>query len=141
MQLDIRPATAADLDTALGWAREEGWNPGLDDAGPFHAADPEGLLLGWLGAEPIGCISVVKYGADYAFLGLYIVRPEYRGRGYGKAIWDAGIVSAGGRSIGLDGVPASRRTTANPASNSPMAALAGAAPSTGRRPAIRRCGR
>ncbi|MBL8593928.1 MAG: GNAT family N-acetyltransferase [Devosia sp.] len=106
MQLDIRPATAADLDTALGWAREEGWNPGLDDAGPFRAADPEGLLLGWLGAEPIGCISVVKYGADYAFLGLYIVRPEYRGRGYGKAIWDAGIASAGGRSIGLDGVPA-----------------------------------
>lgn len=106
MKLDIRPATRADVDTALGWARDEGWNPGLDDAAPFHAQDSDGLLMGWLGAVPVGCISVVKYGADYAFLGLYIVRPDYRGKGYGKAIWDAGIATASGRTIGLDGVPA-----------------------------------
>ncbi|OEO31135.1 hypothetical protein VW23_017770 [Devosia insulae DS-56] len=106
MTLDIRPATRADFDIALGWARDEGWNPGLDDAGPFAAEDPGGLLMGWLGAEPVGCTSVVKYGADYAFLGLYIVRPAHRGKGYGKAIWDAGIASARGLTIGLDGVPA-----------------------------------
>ncbi len=34
------------------------------------------------------------------------MRPEFRGRGLGKAIWDAGIASAGGRTIGLDGVVA-----------------------------------
>jgi GNAT superfamily N-acetyltransferase len=106
MKLDIRPATRADFDIALGWARDEGWNPGLDDAGLFASEDPGGLLMGWLSAERIGCVSVVKYGADYAFLGLYIVRPAYRGQGYGKALWDAGIASAGGRTIGLDGVPA-----------------------------------
>jgi GNAT superfamily N-acetyltransferase len=49
---------------------------------------------------------VVKYGSDFAFLGLYIVHPAHRGKGYGKAIWDAGIASAAGRTIGLDGVPA-----------------------------------
>lgn len=106
MSFEIRPMSRADLDAALGWARDEGWNPGLDDAGPFHAQDPTGFLMGWLGSERVGCISVVKYGAAYAFLGLYIVRPAYRGRGFGKAIWDAGIATATGRSIGLDGVPA-----------------------------------
>ncbi|HEY9012886.1 MAG TPA: GNAT family N-acetyltransferase [Devosia sp.] len=106
MNLDIRPMSRADLDVALGWARDEGWNPGLDDAGPFHAQDPTGFLMGWLGTVRIGCISVVKYGAEFAFLGLYIVLPAHRGKGHGKRIWDAGMASAAGRTIGLDGVPA-----------------------------------
>jgi GNAT superfamily N-acetyltransferase len=106
MKLDIRPMTRADLEAALVWARDEGWNPGLDDVGPFYAQDPSGFLMGWLGTVRVCCISVVKYGADFAFLGLYIVHPVHRGKGYGKAIWDAGIASAKGRTIGLDGVPA-----------------------------------
>jgi GNAT superfamily N-acetyltransferase len=106
MTLDIRPMSLRDLEVALGWARDEGWNPGRHDAPAFHAQDPSGFLMGWLGDEPVGCISVVKYGDRFAFLGLYIVRPEYRGKGYGKAIWEAGIASAGDRTIGLDGVPA-----------------------------------
>ncbi len=106
MSLEIKQMSRADLDVALGWARAEGWNPGLDDAAPFHAQDPSGFLVGWLGTLRIGCISVVKYGADFAFLGLYIVLPAFRGKGHGKAIWDAGMASAPGRTIGLDGVPA-----------------------------------
>ena len=106
MKLDIRPMDRADLEVALGWARDEGWNPGFDDAGPFLAQDPSGFLMGWLGTVRVGCISVVKYGADFAFLGLYIVHPAHRGKGYGKAIWDAGTAGAAGRTIGLDGVPA-----------------------------------
>lgn len=106
MNLSIKPMSRADLDVALGWARDEGWNPGLDDAGAFYAQDPSGFLMGWLGTVRVGCISVVKYGSDFSFLGLYIVHPAHRGKGYGKAIWDAGIASAAGRTIGLDGVVA-----------------------------------
>lgn len=106
MSFDIRPMSRADLDVALGWARDEGWNPGLDDGDAFYAQDPSGYLMGWLDGEPTGCISVVKYGDSFAFLGLYIVRPDRRGKGYGKTIWDAGIASAGDRTIGLDGVVA-----------------------------------
>ncbi len=106
MNFEIRPMSAGDLEVALGWARDEGWNPGLDDVRPFHAQDPTGFLMGWAGTVRIGCISVVKYGTDFAFLGLYIVHPAHRGKGFGKRIWDAGIASAAGRIIGLDGVPA-----------------------------------
>lgn len=102
--LDIRPATAQQLEQVLTWASDEGWQPGMEDAPAFHAADPQGFLIGWLGTLPIGSISLVRYGEDYAFLGLFIVRPAFRGKGYGRELWDAAIARAGNRTIGLDAV-------------------------------------
>ena len=40
----------------------------------------------------------------FSFLGFYICRPEFRGRGLGMAIWNACIARLGKRVIGLDGV-------------------------------------
>jgi ribosomal protein S18 acetylase RimI-like enzyme len=102
----IRPATRAELDQLIDWAAAEGWNPGLDDAEAFRAADPEGFLIGLLEDEPVAGISVVRYGDDFGFLGLYIVRPEHRGQGHGWAIWQAGMARLQGRNVGLDGVVA-----------------------------------
>ncbi len=102
----IRPMSPADVAVALDWAAAEGWNPGLADAGAFRAADPDGFLMAFTGDEPVGCISVVTYGDGFAFLGLYICRPEFRGRGYGRALWRAGMAHAGARTVGLDGVVA-----------------------------------
>jgi ribosomal protein S18 acetylase RimI-like enzyme len=102
----IRTMSRAELDLAIGWARDEGWNPGLHDATPFHAADPEGFLVGVLDGRPISSISVVRYGHTFGFLGLYIVIAEHRGRGYGFQLWQAGMARLSGRLVGLDGVPA-----------------------------------
>ncbi|MBZ9936504.1 GNAT family N-acetyltransferase [Mesorhizobium sp. BR1-1-16] len=104
--LSIREMTRDDLDRAMDWAAAEGWNPGLDDASAFHAADPAGFLMGFLGDEPVTAISVVAYGAAFGFLGLYICRPEHRGRGFGWQTWQAGMARLGKRVIGLDGVVA-----------------------------------
>lgn len=104
MTLHIRPMTAADLDTAVGWAAAEGWNPGLADAGAFRAQDPDGFLMGWIGDEPVSSISVVRYGGGFGFLGFYIVTPARRGQGHGLATWQAGMARLAGRTIGLDGV-------------------------------------
>lgn len=94
----------AEVRTALAWAGREGWNPGLNDAACFHAADPDGFLVGRLDGEPVGVISAVRYGASLGFIGLYIVRPEFRGRGYGLKLWDEAMASLAGRNVGLDGV-------------------------------------
>jgi RimJ/RimL family protein N-acetyltransferase len=102
----IRTMTRAEVAMALEWAAAEGWNPGLHDAECFHAADPGGFLLGVLDGEPIASISVVQYGSSFAFLGLYIVRPAFRGRGYGWRLWQAGMDRLAGRTVGLDGVVA-----------------------------------
>ncbi|MGY0788151.1 GNAT family N-acetyltransferase [Azospirillum argentinense] len=102
----VRVMSRAELDLAVDWARAEGWNPGLHDAGAFHAVDPEGFLIGELDGEPAACISVVRYPDNFGFLGFYIVRPEMRGRGLGWDLWQAGLRHLEGCTVGLDGVVA-----------------------------------
>jgi GNAT superfamily N-acetyltransferase len=101
-----RTMRSDEVSLAIEWAAQEGWNPGLHDAVCFQAADPEGFFVGILDGEPVASISVVKYGRSFAFLGLYVVRPAFRGRGLGWALWQHGMASAAGRQVGLDGVVA-----------------------------------
>ena len=101
-----RAMTPDEVRMAIDWAADEGWNPGLHDAACFRVADPAGFLLGMLGDEPVATLSVVRYGETFGFLGLYIVKPPYRGRGYGLRLWDAGLAHLSRRTIGLDGVVA-----------------------------------
>lgn len=104
--LQVRTMRREELAFAIDLAAYEGWNPGLYDADSFFAADPNGFLIGELGGESIGCISAVSYAGRFGFLGLYIVRPEFRGHGYGLQLWKAGIARLRGHNIGLDGVVA-----------------------------------
>lgn len=95
-----------DVEIALHWAANEGWNPGLDDASAFFHADQNGFLMVKNDAKPVACISVIKQADQHGFLGLYISHPECRGHGFGWTAWQAGIKYLHGRTIGLDGVPA-----------------------------------
>ncbi|MEM9482965.1 MAG: GNAT family N-acetyltransferase [Cyanobacteria bacterium P01_F01_bin.116] len=96
--------TRDELDIAIAWAAAEGWNPGLQDADCFYCTDPNGFLMGFLDSEPIASISAVKYGESFGFIGFYIVKPEFRGQGYGIALWQAALDYLQGRTVGLDGV-------------------------------------
>ncbi|MBD2625959.1 GNAT family N-acetyltransferase [Trichormus variabilis] len=103
--LTIRPMSRVEVDSAITWAKIEGWNPGIYDAESFYQTDPQGFLLGELNGEPIGCISAVAYDQHFGFLGFYIVKPEYRGQGFGIKLWQAAMNYLGNnRNIGLDGV-------------------------------------
>lgn len=101
---EIRRMQREELSLAADWAAAEGWNPGLNEAACFYAADPNGFFLGLLDGEPIATISGVAYDETFGFLGFYIVKPEYRGQGYGLRIWQACMDYLGQRNIGLDGV-------------------------------------
>ncbi len=102
----IKVMDLTELEIAAKWALQEGWNPGLSDAQCYYQADPNGFLIGYLGDEPIASISVVKYDDSFGFLGFYIVKPEYRGQGYGMQIWQAGLQYLAGCNVALDGVVA-----------------------------------
>jgi hypothetical protein len=100
----VKTMDREEVDIAIEWAAVEGWNPGLHDAECYYQADPTGFLIGLLDDEPVATISVIKYSNSFGFLGFYIVKPEYRGKGYGIQIWQAGLDYLNVRNIGLDGV-------------------------------------
>lgn len=101
----IRPLTMDEAHTAVEWADNEGWNPGVHDAGVFYRTDPGGFLGGFVDDELAATLSAVRYDRDFGFLGFYIVRPDLRGKGYGLRLWEAGINLMDGMLMGLDGVP------------------------------------
>lgn len=103
-ELTIRPMTREELDFGIRLAADEGWNPGLHDADPFYAADPNGFLIGLLGDTPVGCVSAVSYHGIFGFMGFYIVLPEYRDRGFGMQLFERGRALLSGQNIGGDGV-------------------------------------
>jgi hypothetical protein len=102
----VRGMRPEEVEMIRTWEAAEGWNPVLH-AGPcFFATDPGGFFVGELDGQPISCISCVAYDRSFGFLGLYIVQPEFRGRGYGLQTWRAGMAHLGSRNVGLDGVRA-----------------------------------
>lgn len=100
----VKTMSRSQLDMVIDWAAKEGWNPGLNDIDAYYAADKDGFLIGYLNSEAIASISVIKYSKSFGFLGFYIVKPKYRGKGYGYKIWQAGMEYLKGCNIGLDGV-------------------------------------
>lgn len=107
--LMIRQMTRDEVDELVGWAANEGWNPGLHDAELFWATDPEAFIAADFDRELIGGGAITSYSGDFGFMGFFIVRPEYRGRGLGNRIWHVRLERLLGRlklgaSIGMDGV-------------------------------------
>jgi GNAT superfamily N-acetyltransferase len=64
-----------------------GRNPGHADAAVFWATDPQGFVGVHRDGELAGAGAIVSYGGRFGFLGLFIVRPELRGRGLGRRLW------------------------------------------------------
>ncbi|HVU22603.1 MAG TPA: GNAT family N-acetyltransferase [Opitutus sp.] len=107
--ITYRQATRAELDTAVDWAAAEGWNPGLADADAFWATDPNGFVCAEQGGAVIATGSIVSYAGAFGFMGFFIVRPDLRGHGIGRAFWPwrRDTLRARlqpGAAIGMDGV-------------------------------------
>ncbi len=88
----IREMSRNDLETAINWAKDEGWNPGKFDYNSYYATEKEGFLSLFLGNKMIASISIVRYQREdksmFAFIGLFIVKREFRKRGYGGMLWE-----------------------------------------------------
>ena len=108
-ELVIRNMVRSEVDGLVDWAAHEGWNPGLHDAELFWRTDPDAFVAADLGGELVGAGAITAYGGGFGFMGFFIVRPEFRGRGLGNTLWHARRERLLGRldlgaSIGMDGV-------------------------------------
>ncbi|BAB77094.1 GNAT family N-acetyltransferase (plasmid) [Anabaena sp. FACHB-709] len=101
----IRPMKRSELDVVIDWAAIEGWNPGIYDAECFYQADQCGFFVGELNNELVASISAVAYSQHFAVIGFYIVKEQFRGRGFGMKMWRTAMAYLGSeRNISLDGV-------------------------------------
>lgn len=97
------------LQTLIKWAENEGWNPGIYDAEAFWETDPDGYYGYHIDGELIAGGSIVSYNGEFGFMGLFIVKPEYRSSGIGRKLWHQRRDLLLSRlkkdaSIGMDGV-------------------------------------
>jgi len=107
--LVIRQMTRSEVDDLVAWAAAEGWNPGRHDAALFWATDPQAFIAAEVDGQLIGGGAITAYQDEFGFMGFFIVRPEYRGRGLGNRLWHARrkrLIArlAPGATIGMDGV-------------------------------------
>jgi GNAT superfamily N-acetyltransferase len=109
--LQMRTLSLTQFYTLVEWATAEGWNPGIYDADVFYQTDPEGHVGYFLDDELIAGGSIVSYGGKFGFMGLFIVRSDYRNSGIGRQLWYQRrdrLISRlqPGAAIGMDGVVA-----------------------------------
>ncbi len=110
-QLHLRKLDPDGVKTLVKWAEEEGWNPGPHDAEVYWATDPDGFYGYYLKDTLIAGGAIVAYGKAFGFMGLFIVKPEFRGQKIGQQLWyqrrDTLLKRLNtGASIGMDGVVA-----------------------------------
>ena len=83
----IRNIANYELNRVTDWAKLEGFAPGFDDISIYKSTDKQGVWVGCLNNDPIGSIACVKYNSSYGFIGLFIVKKEYRNQGFGVGLW------------------------------------------------------
>ncbi len=115
-RLEIITLNQEETRIMFDWARQEGWNPGLQDASTLYkAAHGHGALLGIKQDNKlVGVSAVFNHSHLFAYFGLYIVHPDFREQGLGFEMTRHRLHLAGQRNIALDGVidecPTYRRT-------------------------------
>ncbi len=113
MMMDLPPGfsvsamTSEEVATLGAWAAAEGWNPGRNDLAIARAVDPEAFIALRDGETLAGGGTIFSYDGRFGFMGLFIIRPEYRGRGLGGALWRWRLARqrerlATGATIGMD---------------------------------------
>ncbi|PLW96956.1 MAG: GNAT family N-acetyltransferase [Marinilabiliales bacterium] len=86
-KLKIKKLSPEGVKTLVQWAAEEGWNPGPHDAEVFYATDQDGFYGYFMDDELIAGGAIVSYAGKFGFMGLFIVKPQYRSLGIGRQLW------------------------------------------------------
>ena len=102
----IKCLSSHDIDFVTEISRKEGFVPGVGDLGIYQNTDKQGLWVGWLNDNPIGCIAGVRYNESYGFLGLFLVINEHRGKGFGLKLWKKALTHLSDLPcVGLEAAP------------------------------------
>lgn len=85
--LEFRKLDLNGLKILVEWAKNEGWNPGPHDADVYWSTDPNGFYGIYFNGDLIAGGAIISYNKEFGFMGLFIVKPEFRTSGIGRKLW------------------------------------------------------
>ncbi|KFM82368.1 hypothetical protein X975_09919, partial [Stegodyphus mimosarum] len=105
-KISIRNADFSDIPGILELVRIIGRYVSFEDElFSWMTLDPQAIVIAER-SQPkqiVGACSGMAYGPDRGFMGLYMVREEYRGHGIGKQLWNKAMKHLEGRNMGVRG--------------------------------------
>jgi ribosomal protein S18 acetylase RimI-like enzyme len=108
-EIVVQKINKSNLETLISWASNEGWNPGKHDIDVFWKTDPDGFYGCFKNGELIAGGAIISYGGEFGFMGLFIVKSQYRNIGIGNKLWHTRknlLLNRlnDGATIGMDGI-------------------------------------
>jgi len=82
----LRTMTQADIPAGMRLKEISGWNQTAQDWQRFLNASPNGCFIAELDSRAVGTATTVPYENKFAWIGMVLVDPEYRGRGIGTRL-------------------------------------------------------
>ncbi|MBS1839539.1 MAG: GNAT family N-acetyltransferase [Acidobacteria bacterium] len=106
--MQLRTMTETDIAAGMRLKELAGWNQTEADWRRFLRASRDGCFVADVDGTVCGSAATIVYGGRFAWVGMVLVDPEYRGRGIGKRLLERCIEhldSAGVPCIKLDATP------------------------------------
>lgn len=101
--MDLRGFRRGDAAFIRSLVEQQGWNGGVHDVETFTEVDPDAWIVAEIDARPVGIVLATRWNESQGWIGLYLVHPEFRGRGIGLELFRAALARLAPGSVGLDG--------------------------------------
>lgn len=108
MNLHLRVMTPDDIPAGMRLKEIAGWNQTRGDWERFLRASPQGCFVADTHGEAVGTAATISYEARFAWIGMVLVDPAWRGKGIGTKLLEIAIehlAGCGVPTIKLDATP------------------------------------
>jgi GNAT superfamily N-acetyltransferase len=87
----LRVMDEADIPAGMRLKEISGWNQTAEDWGRFLNASPNGCFVAEVDSRVVGTAATISYQDKFAWIGMVLVDPVYRGRGIGTRLLEKTI--------------------------------------------------
>jgi GNAT superfamily N-acetyltransferase len=109
--MNLRTMTTDDIPAGMRLKSLAGWNQTSADWRCFLESSPRGCFAAEVEGKVVGTAATIVYEQRFAWIGMVLVDPEFRGRGIGTRLLEKTIEhldAIGIRTMKLDATPAGR---------------------------------